>query len=88
MRCHFYVGHSKSNEESIKFLYSYFRQSVLNKILAPDVFDYGDSKSESWHRGKKIREVFMLNKSSRVLFAVMENRVCLGRRFKTIIKIS
>ena len=27
-----------------------FRQSVLNKILAPDVFDYGDSKSESWHR--------------------------------------
>ena len=28
--------------------------SVLNKILAPDVFDYGDSKSESWHRAKKI----------------------------------
>ena len=29
---------------------------VLNKILAPDVFDYGDSKSESWHRARKIRE--------------------------------
>ena len=24
--------------------------SVLNKILAPNVFDYGDS--ESWHRAK------------------------------------
>ena len=38
------------------------RPSVLNKILAPDVFDYGDSKSESWNRAKKIREVFMVNK--------------------------
>ena len=65
----------------------YFRQSVLNKILAPDVFDNGDSKFESWHRAKKIREVFMVNKSSRALFAVMENRVCFGRRFKTMIKL-
>ena len=61
---------------------SYFRQSVLNKILAPHVFDYGDSKSESWHRAKKIREVFMVNKSTRALCFVMENRVCFGRRFK------
>ena len=66
----------------------YFGQSVLNKILAPDVFYYGDSKSESWHRAKKIREVFKVNKSSRALFAVMENRVCFGRRFKTMIKIT
>ena len=56
--------------------------------MAPDVFDYGDSKFESWHRAKKIREVFMVNKSSRGLFAVMENRVCFGRRFKTMIKIT
>ena len=56
--------------------------------MAPDVFDYGDSKSESWHRAKKIQEVFMVNKSSRAIFAVMENRVCFGRRFKTMIKIT
>ena len=31
----------------------YFRQLVLNKILSSNVFDYGDSKSESWHRAKK-----------------------------------
>ena len=37
---------------------TYFRQSVLNKILVPDVFDYGDCKSESWHRAKKIRKFF------------------------------
>ena len=55
--------------------------------MAPDVFDHGDSKSESWHRAKKIREVFMVNKSARAHFSVMENRVCFGRRFKTIIKI-
>ena len=60
----------------------------LIKILAPDVFDYGDSKSESWHLAKKIREVFMVNKPSRAPFAVMENRVCFGRRFKTMIKIT
>ena len=66
--------------------FSYFRQSVFNKILAPNVVDHGDSKSESWHRTKKIREVFMVNKSARALFSVMENRVYFRRRFKTIIK--
>ena len=65
----------------------YFQLLVLNKILALDVFDYGDSKSEIWHRAKKIREVLMVNKSPRALFPVIENRVCFGRRFKTIIKI-
>ena len=35
----------------------YFRQFVLNKILAPDVFDYGDSKSESWHSAKNSRSI-------------------------------
>ena len=68
--------------------FSYFRQSVFNKILAPDVFVYGDSKSESWHRDKKIRDIFMVNKSPRALLSVMENRVCFDRRFKTIIKIT
>ena len=71
---------------SIKFFY--FRQLVLNKILAPDVFDYGDSKSDSWHRAIKIGEVFMVNKSPRALFSLILNRVCIGRRFKTIIKFS
>ena len=52
-----------------------FRQLVLNKILAPDVFDYGDSKSESWHRAK----VFMVNKTPCALFFVIENRVCFGQ---------
>ena len=66
----------------------YFRQSVLHKILAPDVFDNGDSKSESWHRAKNIREVFMVNKSPRALFVVIENRVCSGPRFETIIKFT
>ena len=41
------MGHSKSNEIRKKFCTTYIRQSDLNKILAPDVFDYGDSKSES-----------------------------------------
>ena len=36
----------------------YFRQLVLNKILAPDVFDYIDSKSESCHRAKKKLEKY------------------------------
>ena len=57
-------------------------------MLAPDVYDYGDSKSESWHRAKKIREVFMVNKSARAPFSVLENRVCFGPRFKTITKIT
>ena len=49
-----YMGYSKINE--IRYIFLYFRQLVLNKILAPDVFDYGDSKSESWHRAKKMRD--------------------------------
>ena len=46
----------------------HFRQSVLFEILAPAVFDYEDSKSESWHRAKKIREVFLDYKSPPPLF--------------------
>ena len=34
----------------------YFRQLVLNKILAPDVFDYKDFKSESRHRAIKFEK--------------------------------
>ena len=45
-----------ANQKVMRFYikFSYFRQSVLNKILSPNVIDYGDSKSESWHRAKKI----------------------------------
>ena len=32
--------------------------------MAPDVFNHVDSKSESWHRANKIREVFMDYESS------------------------
>ena len=67
--------------------FSYFRQSALNKILAPDVFDYGDSKSESWHRAKKnSRNFYGLQIASRT-FVRIEKSCLFGRRFKTIIKI-
>ena len=57
------MGHSKINEIRQNFRnFRVFRQSVLNKILAPDVFNYEDSKSESWHREKQIRELCMDNK--------------------------
>ena len=45
-----YMGQSKKCPDSLKF--SHFEQSVLNETLAPDVFDYEDSKSESWYRAK------------------------------------
>ena len=35
----------------------------LNKILAPDVCDYENSKSDSWHSSRKIREEFVDNQS-------------------------
>ena len=59
-------GSSKKYPDSEKFLH--FRQSVLCEILAPAVFDYEDSKSESWHSAKKIREVFLDYKSPPPLF--------------------
>ena len=34
-------------------------ESVLNKIVASDVFNYEDSKSESWHSAKEVRKVFV-----------------------------
>ena len=80
------MGYSKINE--ILFIFLYFRQLVHNKILASDVFYYGDSKSESWHRAKKNSKVFMVKQSPRALFAVIENRVCFSQRFKTIIKFT
>ena len=48
--------------ESRKF--STFRLSDVYETLAPAVFDYENSKSESWHRAKKIREVNSVNKST------------------------
>ena len=50
--------------------------------MAPDAFDNGDSKSESWHGAKKIREVIMVNKSVCALLSVMENRVVLAAALK------
>ena len=57
-------------------------RKIFNKILAPDVFDYGDSKSESWHRAKKIREVFLAYKSPRALFSVLKIVFVLAGDFK------
>ena len=62
------------------------RQSELNENLLPAVFDHADSKSKSWHRAKKMQEVFSLNKSTRPLFFGAKNRVCFGPRWKTNIK--
>ena len=56
--------------ESRKFLY--FLQSDVYKTLAPAVLDYEDSKSESWHRAKKIREVNSVNKPTRTLLFVLK----------------
>ena len=65
--------------------FSYFRQSVDNKMLAPDVFEYEDSKSKSWHRAKKFEKYLWTTNPS---FAVIKNRVFIHRRFSTIIKIN
>ena len=56
---------------------------ISRRILAPDVFNYADSKSETWHRAKKVREVFMYYKS--LTFVVMKYHV-FCRRFYTIKK--
>ena len=69
-----YEGQSKSIR-ILKNLCTSDNQIVLNKILAPDLFDYKDSKSESWHSAKKIREVFMDNKSAPPPCFVMKNCV-------------
>ena len=65
------MGHSKINETLTNFRTS--DNQFLIKILAPDVFDYGDSKSESWHRAKKIREVFGLQIASRTFFRLKKS---------------
>ena len=46
----------------------YFQLANLYKILAPALFDYEVSKSESWHSAKKIREVVLDNKPATPLF--------------------
>ena len=56
------------------------------EILNPKVGTV-PKKFEVGTEPKKIREVFMVIKSPRALFPVMENRVCFGWRFTTIIKI-
>ena len=55
------IGHPKSILILKNVLH--FRQSLPYKILALAVFDYEDSKSESCHSAKTIREVFMYYKS-------------------------
>ena len=54
-----------------------------NENLLPAVWDHADSKSESWHHAKKIREVFSLNKSTRKNSSAAKNRVSFGPRLKT-----
>ena len=78
-------GSVKKYPDSKMFLY--FRLSDLNKILAPAVFDYEESKSESWHSAKKIREVFLDNKSAPPLFFVIKNCCFISRSGCTRIKI-
>ena len=75
----------KKFPESRKF--SYFRQSDVNKTLAPAVRENEDSLSESWYHAKKIREVNSVNKSTRTLLFVVKNRVYFVRRLKTKIKL-
>ena len=41
-------------------IFSYFKQFVFNKILAPDVFNHVSSKSESWHRVRNLRSIYEL----------------------------
>ena len=54
----------------------YFRQFVVNKILAPDVFDYGDSKSESWHRTiKNSRSIYSQQIASRTFLRNWKSRL-------------
>ena len=65
----------------------YFRQSKVYETLAPAVFDNEDSKSESWHRAKKIREVYLINKSTPTLIFVPKYRVYFVRRLNTKIKL-
>ena len=43
-------------------------------ILAPDVFNYADSKSESWYRAKKFEKYLWTTKCPPLLF-VIKNRV-------------
>ena len=52
--------------------FSYFLQSDVYETLAPAVSDYEDSKSESWHHAKKIREVNSVNKPTRTLLFVVK----------------
>ena len=49
---------------------------ISRRILAPDVFNYADSKSEIWHHAKKVREVFICYKSSHLF--LMKNCVYVG----------
>ena len=55
---------------------SYFRQSILNKILAPNVFNYEDLPFTSIGYEPPANS-----------FCVMENLVFINRRCSTIIKI-
>ena len=46
-----YIGVFIKSLQLRKFLY--FRQTDAYETFAPAVFDYEDSKFESWHRAKK-----------------------------------
>ena len=84
-----YIQYELSHSKIMRFdkKISYFRQSVLNKIWILTFSTMEILNPKVGTVPKKIREIFMANKSPRTLFSVMENRVCFGRRLKTIIKI-
>ena len=66
----------------------YFQQSELYENLLPAVSVNADSKSESWHHAKKIREEFSLNKPTQNTSSAAKNRVYLGARLITKIKFN
>ena len=66
-----------------KVIFKIFQLPIISRrILAPDVFNYADSKSEIWNRAKKVREVFMYYKSP----TFCNEKSCFCRRFYTIKK--
>ena len=84
---HTFIRSSSNNFPEIsKFLY--LLQSELYKKLLPAVSGHADSKSESLHHAKKIREVFSLNKPTQKTSSAVNNRVFFGARLKTKIKFN
>ena len=56
----------------------YFRQLDVYETLAPTVFDYEDSKSESCNR-----DIFVQQIDPHTCFLIIKNHVYFGRQLKT-----